>query len=360
VGSRVPNDFRIKSHKGEYAVRFNDDIESVIALSQENDPHFIIDANVARLYAETLRVVLANPRTIVIEATEENKSIERIIEGMRTLVDNKLRRTQSLVAIGGGIIQDITCFIASTMLRGVPWTFLPTTLLAQADSCIGSKSSVNLGSVKNILGTFTPPREINISSRFLDTLPDKDIRSGIGEIIKVHAIDSAASFDELSSRYPALLDDRSVLIEYIDRALKIKKRYIETDEFDQGIRNIFNYGHSFGHAIESATDFAVPHGIAVTMGMKIANSVAAQRGIVPERHRKRMSSVLDMNYRGFESVKIPFDEALSALTKDKKNTASQLVVILPVGDDAVIQKVGVDNDAAFQAQFRTALAELRQ
>jgi 3-dehydroquinate synthase len=355
--SVVPDSFKIASHKGEYLVRFEDDIERLLA-GLPDEAHFIVDATVARLYARELRVPLASPRAIVIEATEEAKSIERIIEVMRQLVDHKLRRSECLVAIGGGIIQDITCFMASTMLRGVEWRFIPTTLLAQADSCIGSKSSVNLGAVKNILGTFHPPAEVVICSRFLDTLAQRDIHSGIGEIIKVHAIDSAAAFDRLAADYPALLRERAVLLHYIGEALRIKKRYIEVDEFDRGIRNVFNYGHSFGHAIESATDFAVPHGIAVTMGMAIANSIAAQRALTSQSEQARMRPLLVDNCADFRATPIPFEAMLSALTKDKKNTASQLVVILPVGQVAAIEKVAVNNDAVFQAQLRSALSGL--
>ena len=355
----MPEDFKIRSHRGEYRVRFDDRLDQLVAELSASPSHFIVDANVARYYAEALRAPLADPRTIVVEATEENKSIERIVDVLRLLVDHKIRRNHQLVAIGGGIIQDITCFMASTVLRGIPWKFLPTTLLAQADSCIGSKSSVNLGATKNILGTFNPPTEVMICSRFLDTLPDRDIRSGIGEIIKVHAIDSAPAFDRLAADYSSLLADRPVLVGYIERALQIKKPYIEIDEFDQGVRNVFNYGHSFGHAIESSTNFAVPHGIAVTMGMEIANSVAAQRGIVPPHHYRRMHPLLARNYGEFRATSIPFEPTLSALTRDKKNTTTQLVVILPVGEAAKIEKVGVDNDEGFRGQFAAALAGLQ-
>jgi 3-dehydroquinate synthase len=355
---RVPEGFSVSSHKGQYEVHFDDHPEQVVAALAHQRTHFIVDANVARLHAGILRKPLSDPRTIIIEATEENKSIERIVDIMRLLVDHRIRRDHELVAIGGGIIQDITCFIASTMLRGIPWRFLPTTLLAQTDSCIGSKSSVNLGTLKNILGTFNPPSEITISGCFLDTLLEKDMRSGIGEIIKVHAIDSAEAFDRLAVVYDVLLTDRSVLVNHLEYALKVKRRYIEIDEFDQGVRNVFNYGHSFGHAIETATNFTVPHGIAVTMGMQIANDIAAQRGVVPQRHYARMHKMLAANYGGFETTPISLETTLAALGKDKKNTSSQLVVILPVGDDAVIQKVAVDNDPAFQEQLRAAIVGL--
>ncbi|MFI5349845.1 MAG: AroB-related putative sugar phosphate phospholyase (cyclizing) [Elusimicrobiota bacterium] len=349
----------VQSHRGPYSVVFEDALLPCAARLLEGEPHFLIDANVARLYAGPLRDVLAHPRTIVIEATEENKSLEKTIPVIENLVRNKVRRGHVLVAIGGGIIQDLTCFIASTLLRGLPWRFVPTTLLAQADSCIGSKSSINLGATKNILGTFNPPQDIFISSGFLDTLDAKDIRSGIGEILKVHAIDGAASFDRLAADYDRLLDDRATLLKYVRSALLIKRRFIEQDEFDRGIRNIFNYGHSFGHAIESAAHYAVPHGVAVSIGMDMANDIAAKRGLTAKEHARRMHPVLRKNYEKFAGVSIPLDEMLGALMKDKKNTSTMLGLIFPVGERAEIQRVSVPPDEAFRAQCAEFLAGLK-
>lgn len=349
----------IQSHKGVYSVFFDNQLLVSTGQLLEGEPHFLIDANVARLYADQLRPVLEHKNTVVIEAIEENKSIERIIPIFELLVANSVRRDHILIAIGGGIIQDITCFIASTLLRGMTWKFVPTTLLAQADSCIGSKSSINLGKTKNIIGTFNPPNEIFVCTDFLDTLEDKDIRSGIGEILKVHAIDSAAAFDRLSADYAALLTDKSILLAYIRQALLIKQRFIEVDEFDRGVRNIFNYGHSFGHAIEAATDFGVPHGIAVTMGMDMANRIAVLRGLISEENYLRMHSVLRKNYAPFVKHVIPLDDMLSALLKDKKNTTSKLVLIFPVGDDAEIQRIEVAPDEAFKKQCEQFLNEMK-
>lgn len=349
----------IQSHKGVYSVFFDNQLLTNAEQLLVGEPHFLIDANVARLYADKLRSVLDHKNTVVIEATEANKSIERIIPIFERLVANSVRRDHTLVAIGGGIIQDITCFIASTLLRGMTWKFVPTTLLAQADSCIGSKSSINLGKTKNILGTFNPPNEIFICADFLDTLEGKDIRSGIGEILKVHAIDSAAAYDRLAADYESLQTDQNVLVAYIRQALLIKRRFIEVDEFDRGVRNIFNYGHSFGHAIEAATDFGVPHGIAVTMGMDMANRIAVLRGLLPEQHYLRMHPVLHKNYAPFANTSIPLDDMLSALMKDKKNTSSKLVLIFPVGDEATIQRIEVVSDEAFKGQCQLFLDEIK-
>lgn len=349
----------IQSHSGTYRVVFEDDLAGNIEHALAGECHVLIDANVALLYADPLKRVLADPRTIVLEATEENKSIERIIGVVRQLVDNKIRRHHVLVGIGGGIVQDIACFIASILLRGLAWRLVPTTLLAQADSCIGSKSSVNLGNLKNILGTFNPPREIHLCTQFLNTLEEKELRSGIGEIIKVHAIDSCTAYDRLAADFPRLLTDRELLQRYILDALRIKQRFIEVDEFDRGIRNIFNYGHSFGHAIESATNFAVPHGIAVTMGMQMANHIAALRGTLPESHVQRMRPMLIGNCGAYAGTPIDIDGFLAAMAKDKKNTTDKLVLILPAGENASIDRAEVANDAAFREQCLTALEGLR-
>ena len=352
-------DMIIQSHKGPYTVKFYDGLK-IIEDSFKSDlsQHFIIDANVARLYPNELSEILGGGQAILIEALEDNKAILQIIPVIERLIENKIRRGHTLVAIGGGITQDITCFIASTLLRGVPWVFFPTTLLSQADSCIGSKSSINVGPTKNILGTFNPPREIYICPQFLDTLDAKDNQSGIGEILKVHAIDGKFSFDRLAGDYDQLVGNRSILFEYIQSALLIKKKYIEFDEFDQGIRNIFNYGHSFGHAIESATKFEIPHGVAVAMGMDMANRISELRGILSEGNYSRMHKVLSKNYASFSKVKIDVDDLLSALMKDKKNTATKLVLIFAVGEESNIERIEVDADEKFRSQCLQFLKEL--
>lgn len=338
----------VQSRSGPYSVKFEDSRQFDVARFPAENSHLLIDSNVANLYADQLEKILSRPTTILIEATEENKSLESITPVLHKLVANSIRRDHSIIAIGGGIVQDICCFAASTLLRGVPWKFIPTTLLAQADSCIGSKSSINLGSAKNILGTFNPPSEIFIYSSFLNSLNQREIYSGIGEMLKVHAIDGYASFNKISNDYDKLVADRVVLSEYIRASLEIKKRFIEVDEFDRGVRNIFNYGHSFGHAIESATKYLVPHGIGVSIGMDMANFVSAERGLTPRKNYLRMNVTLRKNYLPFAKTKIPFDSVIAALRKDKKNTNTMLGLILPVGNDAKIERVMVPLDGDFK------------
>jgi 3-dehydroquinate synthase len=343
------SDLVVSSHKGPYAVEFRDDpFAELSALAADGGVHFLVDAKVADLYERELGPVLASPSVLRIDATEDAKSIEAMPAFVRHLVSKNLRRGQVLAAVGGGITQDIACFLAATMLRGVDWAFVPTTLLAMADSCVGSKSSINGGGAKNVLGTFTPPKRITLSTRFLKTLDEKDVRSGVGEMLKVHAIDGPASFDAIAKDYDRLFAEPAVMTAYLRRSLEIKKPIVEADEFDKGPRLVMNYGHSFGHALEAATEFAIPHGIAVTIGMDLANYAAGRLGLGGADHYRRMRPALAKNWRGFEGVPVPLDAFLAALAKDKKNSAKALGLILPDAEGK-IRKVEVAADERFRA-----------
>jgi len=324
----------IRSFKGTYRVKLDQGLFSALASQDVSGKQYIVDAKVAKLYEKVLSKVLKSGKCLLIEATEENKNLDQFTSHIEKLVAQGVRRGNTLVAIGGGVIQDITCFLAATMFRGLDWTFYPTTLLAQADSCIGSKSSINVGAIKNLLGTFTPPKEVFIDPSVLKTLGPTEIRSGLGEMLKIHIIDGPASFSKISAQYGKMLEDSSTLLEFVFSSLEIKKRFIEQDELDQGIRNVLNYGHSFGHAIEAATDFAIPHGIAVTLGMDMANFVALRKGRLSETLYQGMHSTLRKNYAGFEKTPVPFDRFLSGLSKDKKNRDATLGLIL-LGEDGV-------------------------
>jgi 3-dehydroquinate synthase len=235
---------------------------------------------------------------------------------------------------------------------------VPTTLLAQADSCIGSKSSINVGSFKNVVGTFTPPDVVWINPRVLRTLDPVDLRSGIGEMLKVHAVAGPSSFDEIAKQYGQLASDEAVLLAFIERSLRLKQRLIEIDEFDEGPRRVMNYGHSFGHAIESATSFAIPHGIAISIGMDMANFVAARLGFAEASHFIHMHPTLAANYRGFEDTAIPLDRLLSAMARDKKNEGSKLVLVLP-DRQGKVGLVPISRDDRFDETCREFLGSVR-
>jgi len=339
----VFDEINIQSHKGEYQVAFDKSGINNLNSSPVKDALYIVDENIYQLYGDRFEKIFADGRIVRIEATEENKSIDKFPDYISSLVAQGIKREQPLVAIGGGITQDITCFLAATMMRGLPWIFFPTTLLAQADSCIGSKSSINSGALKNILGTYTPPNQVVIDVSFLDTLGSDDVFSGVGEMLKVHAIHAPESFDVIAQEYDQIFTDKEVMERFIRDSLLFKKKLIELDEFDQGPRNVMNYGHSFGHAIESATDFGVSHGVAVTIGMDIANFVAAELGISEGHHFERMHDVLEKNSRIAMDVVIDVDKLIEALSKDKKNSATQFRLVLPDREGRIMVDL-YDND----------------
>ncbi len=341
----------IQSHAGPYEVHFDEDpfpALNAAPATAGGGAHFIIDEKVGGLYRRQFEGVLNSQSVLRIEALEENKSLDKFPAYVDHLVGQGIRRDHQLVAIGGGIIQDITCFLAATLLRGVDWSFYPTTLLAQADSCIGSKSSINSGAAKNILGTFTPPRRVTVFSPFLDTLDETDRRSGVGEMIKVQVIDGPDSASAIAADYDRLFEYPDVMAHYIRRSLEIKKGYIEDDEFDRGRRNVFNYGHSFGHAIEAATDFAIPHGIAVTIGMDMANYTGLRLGVGSEDFYRKLKPVLRKNYHGFESHPVPASRFRAAISKDKKNTGSGTVTLILADKGGRVFKDSYANDDAFE------------
>ena len=204
-----------------------------------------------------------------IEASEEAKeftAVGPLIERCRQL---GLARDGHIVAVGGGVVQDISGFIATVYMRGVGWSFLPTTLLAMVDSCIGGKSSINVGAFKNLVGSFHPPGAIMVPVEALATLPVEHVAAGRCEAAKI----CFARSDEMFDRYRALATGDAA--EMIALSLAAKKYFVETDEFDQNERLLLNFGHSFGHALESCTDYRVIHGVAVGVGCLSAVALSA-------------------------------------------------------------------------------------
>jgi 3-dehydroquinate synthase len=279
----------------------------------------------------SLRNAVEPFRKLVIHATEEAKSFAELGALIEQLIRDRFTKKGRLVAVGGGIVQDITAFTASILFRGVGWVFFPTTLLAQCDSCIGSKTSINVGSYKNQLGNFWPPRAIFIDLAFLDTLGERDIRSGLGEMLHYFLVTSDADVQWAEANVRRAFTDRPTLERMIHRSLEIKKAMVERDEFDEGPRNVFNYGHSFGHALESTTSYDVPHGIAVSFGMDLANCISVRLGLMGAAERNRLRGVLSEVW-GATSVKhVGTHRFLEALKRDKKNEGNDVKVILTKG-----------------------------
>jgi len=321
----------IESSDRPYRVEEYDSLGEASSSVAADGTLVLVDQFVFDHYADEFQT--ANLKCLPLVATEEQKSFEKLAPVFVWLLENGLKRDGRLLVIGGGVLQDIGCFVASVLFRGVRWEFIPTTLLAQCDSCVGSKSSINIQSYKNQIGTFHAPDRVLLVTQVLQSLPWDEVRSGLGEVIKLHLIAGEEAFAQIMGRLAAVRSDATVLPECIRSSLEIKKPYIEKDEHDMGIRNLLNYGHTFGHAYESATHYAIPHGIAVTLGVLTATYVSARMGLVTDAYFQHLKSTLAVWYQPYEQKikQVPIDAILSAIKLDKKNTKQGLHCILTHG-----------------------------
>ena len=339
-------DFTVKSTIHDYEVRFIDDAKQTLAQELENGDVIIVDNKIMYLNPELLKEEYEEHIVIGIDANERQKSYQGLVPIIEKLISCGFRKNHRLIGIGGGITQDVTAFTASIMYRGVEWFFFPTTLLAQGDSCIGSKTSINFGEYKNQVGGFYPPNMIFIDLNFLDSLPEAELQSGLGEMCHYFVVAGEEDFKRYKQEYPMALQRKDVLSGLVARSLEIKKSYIEIDEFDRKERQVFNYGHSFGHAIESLTDYGVPHGIAVSFGMDMANFVSVKLKYLSEETRREIRELLEQIWDGYTINNLSVEKLAVALSKDKKNVGKELRLILCKGYGKVF-KTGIQLDSQF-------------
>ena len=315
----------IKSFFGGYEVIF----QNKTFLSLDNNYFYIIDRQVFNSHRKKFSI----NKTLLISATENNKTYDKIGSIIKKLIKKGIKKDSTLVAIGGGIIQDITSFMASIIYRGLKWEFYPTTILAQGDSCIGSKTSINFADAKNQLGNFYPPKKIIINSKFINSLKRKDIFSGLGELAHYFLISGKADWLFYQKNLKKYLEKKKnvYLEKLIYKSLKIKKRFIEIDEFDRNERLILNYGHSFGHALEKITNHSMPHGLAVAHGMNIANYISMKLNYLSYREFKTIETTLQklINLNQIKNIKL--NQFFETLKKDKKNKLNTFRFILTRG-----------------------------
>lgn len=327
---------RIKSNIRDYDVFFEVNFQFLADIACIEKSVVVIDRNVYSLYREYFDKCFNAEKIIFFDATEAKKNIDSVIEIYEYLTKQQAKRNLTLISIGGGITQDVTGFAASTLYRGIDWIFVPTTLLAQTDSCIGSKTSLNLKSFKNLIGTFYPPSRIYINPQFIKTLNTVDFYSGIGEIVKLQLMkeEYPKDIDAIAAKLNNAVENHNNLLELIRDSLEVKAAYMENDEFDLGKRNMLNYGHCFGHAIETSSAYAIPHGIAINIGMILANAVSMKRGLISEAILIEIKDKLNMPTIPIELHAEQFDNdvLLAGMKNDKKRIGTNLAVIIPDKD----------------------------
>jgi len=298
---------KVKSNLNNYKITFHDTVEELLNVLNKQS-WFIIDKNLKQYYNFDLL-----PNKIFYECNENTKSFDHIEILLKTFTQNQFKSNTEVIIIGGGTLQDVAGFCCSIYSRGIKYKFVPTTLLSQCDSCVGGKTSINFNSIKNILGTFYPPTEILICDKFLQTLSEKDFKSGLGEVFKFKILQNKLNEDIFS---------KDNLNQLIRECLEYKISIIEIDEFDQGLRKLLNYGHTFGHTLEITSNYKLPHGSAVILGILIVNDILKELNVETNLDYNVINKIglslikhIDLDKEWF-NVK----DIIKTIKLDKKNT----------------------------------------
>ncbi|MDX8395207.1 MAG: 3-dehydroquinate synthase [Mariprofundaceae bacterium] len=314
---------------------------------------------VAPLYLKSVRTSLEASDWQVFEKIlpdgEKYKTITTWSSIMDSLMDAKLSRNEPIIALGGGVVGDMTGFAASCYRRGIPFVQIPTTLLAQVDSSVGGKTAVSHAHGKNMIGAFYQPRLVWIDPDVLQTLAPNQLRAGLAEVIKYGAIWDRAFFDELVSNAKPLLHlDASIIKQAIIESCRYKAEIVMQDETEQGARALLNLGHTFGHAIESMTHYtAYLHGEGVAIGMRMAARLSEQRGDAPLGTEQAMIA-------GLKALELPVDvpvfsvsEWLDAMGHDKKNIGNRIryVLLKDIGEAFIAEDVKDEEISRLIASF---------
>ena len=299
----------------------------------------ITDSAVKRLYGTALEQHLVSDgfKVVILEVGggEEQKSLQTALGLYNQLSDVYAERTTPILALGGGVIGDLSGFVAATYLRGVPLVQMPTTLLAQVDSSIGGKVAVNHGQLKNRIGAFYQPSLVISDTATLGTLGSREFANGLAEVIKSAVVWDKEFFGYLENsidRIRAL--DAEALEETVVRSVRIKTEVVERDEKDLNLRNILNYGHTIGHAIETVSDFAIGHGEAVAIGMVAAARISNKMGVFDRGELVRLRSLIGRAGLPTEMPGLEAEAAVQAMRHDKKIHEGKLRFVLPrtIGD----------------------------
>ena len=321
--------------------------EILRGLSHPKRAGVVTDSAVAPLHLQPLAESLAAAGielvTHVFPTGEEHKTIEQIARAYDTFLTARFERATPLLALGGGVVGDMTGFLAATILRGIPFIQLPTTLLAMVDASVGGKTGVNHAVGKNLIGAFHQPRAVLIDPQVLTTLPPRELRGGLAECIKHDLIRDAAGFARIEQEIGrALALDIGYLAELVAHNVAIKARVVEADPLEQGERAHLNFGHTFGHAIESVSRYEYSHGESVALGMTAAAHLSAALGMIEESERKRIVATIARAGLPTSGLTLETGAVVDAMAFDKKVKAGQVRFVLLQGIGRAVVRADID------------------
>ena len=312
--------FKINNQLGETDILLGQNLELIEIMILDPATKVITDSNVYNSYKDLLKGT--NP--IVVEPGEQSKNFETYLQVQRKLLNDGVDRSYSLIGFGGGVVTDLTGFIASTYLRGLDFTLIPTSLLGMIDASIGGKTGINLDGYKNIIGTFNQPNKIIIHSDLLDTLPQIELLNGFSEAIKIALIKDKGLFEFLFQYSEELIKlNYKYLEELIRRCVELKLEIVNLDTKEKGFRKLLNFGHTIGHAIEKI--HGIPHGQAVSIGMMIEAELSQQVNLSTQ-DRDKVKEILN-EYKLPTEIEFDREKLLDAIYKDKKKTKESIDLI---------------------------------
>ena len=323
--------------------------EYLTALGRKGKVMIVTDSHVAPLYAEGVADELVyrgfEPSIFTFDAGEESKNLKTYGEILSFLAEEGFSRTDTVLALGGGVTGDMAGFAAATFMRGVAFVNMPTTLLAAIDSSVGGKTAVDLPQGKNLVGAFYQPSLVLFDTDFMKTLPYDEIRNGLGEGVKYAVLEGGEIFDILSE---GLTSDN--LEDFIYLCVEAKRRIVEADEKEKGTRKLLNLGHTVAHAVETLTEFVVPHGVAVAYGVRVMARLACQRGELSEEEFYKIEEILLTNDLALELS--PIEELIPYFTADKKRAGDTLtlVTIAGIGECRLTEIPIAEAGAYFEAE----------
>jgi 3-dehydroquinate synthase len=293
-------------------------------LKQYHDAYFLADATIYAYYEE----LFEDRKVFVYEPSEHDKSMESLTAILNFLNKEGCRRDGKLVVIGGGITGDLGGFAASCYMRGIDFIQVPTTLLAMVDSSVGGKTGINFNGAKNNIGAFHQPKAVYIDTDFLKTLDEDEFLNGLAEVIKYGAIFDVEFLDMLLTKKEDILNrEPKIMAEIVAKCCEMKAKVVKEDEKEQGVRKLLNFGHTFGHAVETDSQYEIKHGFAVAIGMYLETLFGKREGYCSAGAVERLGEILDAY--GFEKgYKIKDkDTFFSALSSDKKADKKGLTIV---------------------------------
>lgn len=305
--------------------------DTIFELVGDRKPVIVTDSEVYALYKDRINNLLPLAEKFIVRSGERSKSENTLFDLIEFMIEKEIDRSGIILAIGGGVVGDVAGFAASIYLRGIEYIQVPTTLLAQVDSSVGGKTAINVDNVKNAVGTFYQPKAVVCDVEYLNTLDEREIISGIGEIVKTACLDEELFLFVEKNLEKLMALDKEVIMEGVERCINIKADIVEQDERDnKSIRNQLNLGHTLGHAMEISTRFLPKsHGEYVLIGIYYEAEIAKMLGRIDEEYKKRVQNIV-VRVLGEVPELVSSDKIVANAMKDKKNHDGLISLIIPV------------------------------